>query len=237
MPLHTLQRMLLVVLGLGLACPDAALAQTIRPLVSEFQREARGRVEVVNDSDQPLTVVIEPRGFSLTDSGDLRDEPLPAGITVKLSAMSFRLPPRQSRFVFYEASAQQAPAWFMLFANFTGYPSRSFSGLNVQLELPHVVYILPREHWKAEDLRVVSRGIEKESGMLTLVVENHGPHFGRIAELDVEGLRRKGTARGFPLFPGGRRLVEIAWNGDDTPETVVLKTGDFSLKRTLTTDR
>jgi hypothetical protein len=229
--------MLLVILGLYLACPGAALAQTIRPLVSEFQKEARGRMEVVNDSDQPLTVVIEPRGFSLTDSGELRDEPLPAGITVKLSAMSFRLPPRQSRFVFYEASAEQAPAWFILFANFTGYPSRSFSGLNVQLELPHVVYILPRERWKADDLRVVSRGVEKESGVLTLAVENQGPYFGRIAELEVEGERQKGTVRGFPLLPGGRRLVEIAWKGDDTPETVILKTGEFSSKRTLTPDR
>jgi hypothetical protein len=228
--------MLPVALGLCLASPNAASAQTIRPLVSEFQREARGRVEVVNDSDQPLTVVIEPRGFSLTEGGELRDEPLPAGITVKLSAMSFRLPPRQSRFVFYEASAEQAPAWFILFANFTGYPSRSFSGLNVQLELPHVVYILPRERWKADDL-VVSIGVEKEPGMLRLVVENQGPHFGRIVELEVEGPRQKGTVSGFPLFPGGRRLVEVAWNGDDAPEAIVLKTGEFSFKRRLTQAR
>ena len=237
MPLHTLQRMLLVAVGLCLAWPNAASAQTIRPLVSEFQREARGRVEVVNDSDQPLTVVIEPRGFSLTESGELRDEPLPAGINVKLSAMSFRLPPRQSRFVFYEASAEQAPAWFILFANFTGYPSRSFSGLNVQLELPHVVYILPRERWKADDLVVSSIGVEKESGMLRLVVENRGPHFGRIAELEVEGPRQKGTVSGFPLFPGGRRLVEVAGNGDEAPEAIVLKTGEFSFKRKLTQAR
>lgn len=236
MPLHTVQRMLPVALGLCLASPNAASAQTIRPLVSEFQREARGRVEVVNDSDQPLTVVIEPRGFSLTEGGELRDEPLPAGITVKLSAMSFRLPPRQSRFVFYEGSAEQAPAWFILFANFTGYPSRSFSGLNVQLELPHVVYILPRERWKADDL-VVSIGVEKEPGMLRLVVENQGPHFGRIVELEVEGPRQKGTVSGFPLFPGGRRLVEVAWNGDDAPEAIVLKTGEFSFKRRLTQAR
>ncbi len=229
--------MLLVACALHLTGLSEATAQTIRPLVSEFQREARGRVEVVNDSDQPLTVVIEPRGFSLTEVGELRDEPLADGIHVKLSAMSFRLPPHQSRFVFYEATAEQVPAWFILFANFTGYPSREFSGLNVQLELPHVVYILPRGRWKAADLHVSSMGIERASGTLTLVVENQGRDFGRIAEVEVQGTGQKGTARGFPLYPGGRRRVEIAWHGDDPPETVILKTGDFSFEQKLSKDR
>ena len=229
--------MLLVACALHLSGASAATAQTIRPLVSEFQREARGRVEVVNDSDQPLTVVIEPRGFSLTDTGELRDEPLPDGIHVKLSAMSFRLPPRQSRFVFYEAAAEEIPAWFILFATFTGYPSRPFNGLNVQLELPHVVYILPRERWKADDLHVNSLEIEKASGTLTLVVENQGRNFGRIAELQVQGASQKGIASGFPLYPGGRRRVEIAWRGDEPPETVTVKTGDFSFEQRLSKDR
>ena len=237
MPIPGIPRVVLLVSALHFTGASPARAQTIRPLVSEFQREARGRVEVVNDSDQPLTVVIELRGFSVTEEGELQDHPLADSIQVKLSAMSFRLPPRQSRFVFYEARAKQAPAWFILFANFTGYPSREFSGLNVQLELPHIVYILPREHWKASDLHVTSMEIQKDSGTVTLVVENQGPHFGRIAELEVQGARQKGIVGGFPLFPGRRRRLEIAWKGDDPPETVILKTREFSFEQKLSKDR
>ena len=131
-----------------------ATAQTIRPLVSEYQSQARGRLEVVNEGDRPLNVVIEARGFSVTEGGEMRDEPIDPGIRLKFSDKSFRLPPRQSRLVFYEANAQNMPAWFVVYANFTGYPTRDFNGVNVQLELPHVVYLLPKGAWKASEIRI-----------------------------------------------------------------------------------
>ena len=178
-----------------------AAAQTIRPLVSEYQTQARGRIELVNESDRPLNVVLEPRGFSLAENGEMQDEPMADGIHLKLSDMSFRLPPHQSRFVFYEATADRTPAWFVLYANFTGYPTRDFSGVSVQLELPHIVYLLPKERWKASELRVEALGLRRETGKLELVIENHGPQFGRIATLEVQGARRKVSSPGFPLFP------------------------------------
>ena len=216
-----------------IAYAPAAAAQTIRPLVSEYQREARGRVEVVNDSDRPLNVVMEPRGFSVTENGDMRDQPLPDQVHLKLSAMSFRLPPRQSRFVFYEAVSDRAPSWFVLYANLTGYPIREFSGINVQLELPHIVYILPKERWVPSDIRIADVSVEREAGKLVLVLENNGQNFGRIAALEVQGVHRKVSAAGFPLFPGARRRVELTWDADETPESVSIRAREFSFQRGL----
>lgn len=217
----------------GVLYASAAGAQTIRPLIAEFQREARGRVELVNDSDRPLNVIVEPRGFSVDDKGEMQDEPLPSHVHVKLSAMSFRLPPRQSRFVFYEATTDRAPAWFVLYANLTGFPTRGVTNLNVQLELPHIVYILPRDQWKNGDLRVRDIDVRRETGTLLLTVENNGQAFGRIAGLRVQGARQRVNVPGFPLFPGGRRRIEIEWKPDDEPETAVVDARSFSFEQKL----
>jgi P pilus assembly chaperone PapD len=208
----------------------AAAAQTISPLVAEYQREARGRVEIRNNGDQPLQVVIEPRGFTVGEDGQILDQPLSPQVHVTLSAMSFRLPPRQSRFVFYHATAEQAPSWFILYANLSGYPQRAESGINVQLELPHVVYILPRETWQSADVKVIESTYNRETRRVELLVENEGALFGRIAEVQVAGGGRRVTAPGFPLFPGARRRVDVEWPTDGPPDTVQLTAPNVSVR-------
>ena len=219
----------LVVLSALLAIvSQTASAQTIRPVVTEYPLQARGRVEVVNDSDRPLNVVIEPHGFSVSDSGEMQEQPFPAGVHLELSATSLRLPPRQSRFVFYEARAERGPAWFVLYANFTGFPRHEFSGLNVQLELPHIVYLLPKESWKRTDLHVSNVDVHADTGMVALTIENTGQSFGRVSSLQIEGVQRKITVPGFALFPGRQRRIELAWEGSEPPVSVAVKTKDFS---------
>jgi len=220
-------------LMIGAGCATTAHAQTIQPLVAEYQREARGRVEIRNNSDQPLQVVVEPKGFSVGEDGRLQDEPLPADIHVTLSAMSFRLPPRQSRFVFYQASSSRTPAWFVLYANLSGYPQRDFSGVNVQLELPHVVYILPKETWQSADVRVVESRFNRETGRVELVVQNSSALFGRIAEVQVAGGGERVTVPGFPLFPGGRRRIDVAWPNQAQPETVQITAPNVSVRQAI----
>jgi hypothetical protein len=220
-------------LMIGAGCAPTVGAQTIQPLVAEYQRDARGRVEIRNNGDVPLQVVVEPRGFSVGEDGHLRDEPLPAGINVTLSAMSFRLPPRQSRFVFYEASSDRTPAWFILYANLSGYPQRDYSGVNVQLELPHVVYILPKETWRSGDVRVVESRFNRETKRVELVVQNDGALFGRIAQVQVAGGRERVTAPGFPLFPGSRRRLDVAWPNEAQPETVQITAPNVLIRHTI----
>ena len=110
-------------------------AQTVRPAVVEYSGSARGRFELVNETLFPMSVVLEPRGFRINESGELSEIPIDsARVRVKLSAMSFRLAPRQSYSVFYEADATDLPAWFLITSTMSG--ARTQSGLNVRVE-PH----------------------------------------------------------------------------------------------------
>src|SRR5687768_9502036 len=85
---------------LGLVRPLGA--QTVRPAVVEYPDQVRGKFELVNESLFPLTVVLEPRGFHVEPTGELIEAPLDTTrIQVKISAMSFRIPPRETYTVFY----------------------------------------------------------------------------------------------------------------------------------------
>src|SRR4051794_25974589 len=108
----------------GLVClfaPHPAPAQSVSPPIAEYQERARSSYQLVNSTLFPLNVVLDVRGFNVTESGEVQDIPLDTTrIRVKLSAMSFRIPPRATYTVFYEASADSVPAWFNIVSAMTG---------------------------------------------------------------------------------------------------------------------
>ena len=92
--------------------------------------------------------MLQVKGFVVDEAGELRDVPLDTTrVHVKLSVLSFRLQPRQTYTVFYEASTDSAPAWFNIWNDITG--ARTESGINVRIELPHVVYLNQRERLRS----------------------------------------------------------------------------------------
>src|ERR1700722_14397563 len=111
----------------------AGQAQTVRPVISELGNPAKGRVEYVNDGLTPLNVVLEAKSFTVSENGELSYRPLDPGIHLKLSATSFRIQPQQTYYVFYEASAPPSPAWFVIYASFSGFAFRTAQGMNVRL--------------------------------------------------------------------------------------------------------
>src|SRR5258708_35815352 len=113
-----LQNQLLACIAATVALAAPLLAQTVRPVIVQYSGSARGKFELVNNAFQPTNVVIEPRSFTINEDGDGVYGPLANNIHVKLSAMSLRIPPKQSRFVFYEAKADTLPAWFVLYSVF-----------------------------------------------------------------------------------------------------------------------
>ena len=217
---------------LAIVTAGRADAQTIRPLVSEHRGEAHGRVELVNQGDEPLNVVIEVQGFHVDEAGAVHDVPL-ATAQVKLSASSLRVPPRQTRYVFYDATSASMPDWFVILARFSGYPRNQFGGVNVQLELPHFVYLLPSQAWREGDIVVRPATIDPVAGTLTLIVENTGTQFGRIDAVDVRGGGQRVSKNGFPLFPKSIRRLEIPWTGTTLPDTVGVRASAFSIERPL----
>lgn len=211
-----------------------AHGQTVRPLINELTNPAKGRVEYVNDSLTPLNVVVQAQSFSVSETGEISYRPLDSNIHLKLSATSFRIPPQQSYYLFYDASADQIPAWFVIYATFSGFAIRTAQGMSVRLELPHTVYLLPKKGMEKEDVRINSAGYSADSKKLVLEVENTGPNFGRVLGTWLAAAKQKQEVPGFPLFPQSRRRIEYDWNGSSLPEHVLLEFEHFKLERDVT---
>ncbi|HYD16522.1 MAG TPA: hypothetical protein VEB03_00800 [Candidatus Nanoarchaeia archaeon] len=210
----------------------AALAQTVRPIISEHKKTARGRVELVNDGPIPLAVVVSPKGFQVSEDGEVTYTELPSEIKLKLSTMSFRIAPGQTYYVFYEAKAEKIPAWFILYFEFSGYPVRDRSGLNVQVELPHTVYILPKQLTAKSEVRVEAR-YDPDTKRIIGKAENTGASFGRVQMTEASAPRTRKQGYGFPLFPKSNRTFAIDWDAAVPPEKLVLRFEEFSLETSV----
>lgn len=210
-----------------------AWGQTVRPLLMEHGEKAHGKFELVNDTLMPLNVVLEAKSFSVDERGGISYRPLDKHIHLKLARMSFRIPPQQSYWVFYEATADQLPAWFVLYANFTGYPFKSASGMNIQLELPHTVYLLPKGDLKQPDVSLVTAEYRAAAHKVVVEVSNQSALFGRALAAEVSAGREKTTQNGFPLFPGSHRRVEIDWEGAEPPQKLKLRFAKFTLEQPI----
>jgi hypothetical protein len=217
-----------LLLVLGFARPLGA--QTVRPAVVEFPGQARGKFELVNETLFPMTVVLEPRGFRVEPSGDLIEEPLDTTrMQVKISAMSFRIPPREAYTVFYEATAKSLPAWFLISSTLTG--ARTQTGLNVRIELPHVVYLLQPQPLRKAEVAIRAFEFDSTTGRVRVELENMGSALGRVLSSEVSAAGGKPIHGGaFPLFPHSRRAVEIPWSAPDAPEKVVLRFANFTVE-------
>lgn len=210
-------------------------AQTVRPLIDEFGNPAKGRVEYVNDASVPLNVVVEAKSFSVNEKGEISYRPLDSNIHLKLSATSFRIPPQQSYFLFYEASSDVAPAWFVIYGSFSGFAVRTAEGMNVRVQLPHTVYLLPKGGaLEKNDVHIVSAQYDAAGKKVTVVTENTGPNFGRAQTAAISGAKKKQEGSGFPIFPKSRREMVYAWDGDEAPEKVVLDFDKFKVESDVT---
>ncbi len=204
-------------------------AQTVRPLLVEYKNVAHGRIELVNDSTTPLTVVISPKSFHVSETGQVSYSPLDSSIHLKLSAMSFRIPPQQSYYVFYEAKADKLPAWFVIYCEFAGYPLRDRSGLNVQVELPHTVYLLPRQSMRRTEVKVEAH-YDAAQNRVEVEAQNTGNSFGRVQFVDLVAGRTHKEEFGFPMFPNSTRKLNLSWDKEGIPEKVVLRLNEFSVE-------
>jgi hypothetical protein len=207
-----------------------AQAQTVRPLISELNNPAKGRIEYVNDASVPLNVVIETKSFSVDENGGITYRPLDGNIHLKLSATSFRIPPQQSYFLFYEATSDAVPAWFVIYGAFSGFGFRTAQGMNVRVQLPHTVYLLPKTGVERSDLHVVSCDFDPTQKKVTLITENTGTNFGRVQQAFLSSGRKRLEASGFPVFPQSRRRMEYDWDGDTPPEKLILELDKFKVE-------
>lgn len=212
-------------------------AQTVSPPIAEYQERARSSFQLSNESIFPLSVVLEVRGFQVTEEGDVLDAPFDSTrIQVKLSAMSFRIPPRGSYTVFYEARADSLPAWFNILSAISG--ARTDAGLNVRILLPHVVYLNQKQPLRKEEVAVRQLLFDSTRHRVRVQLENTGPNLGRVLQVSAEnGKTSSPPGSAFPLFPGMIRWTEFEWPGHAVPERVLVKFARFTIDTTLTATR
>jgi hypothetical protein len=213
-------------------------AQTVSPLINELGNPAKGRVEYINDSLFPLNVVLEARSFTVSDTGEINYRPLDSNIHLKFSSTSFRIQPKQTYYVFYEASSSTPdPTWFVVYANFSGFPFRTAQGMNVRLQLPHTVYLLPKERVGMSDLRFLRAELNTAQNKVVVEVENTGNNFGRVLESQLVYASKKQEAPGFPVFPHSKRILEIPLEqkpeGEHVPIDVSLNFSNFKIEQKL----
>jgi hypothetical protein len=209
-------------------------AQSVSPPLAEYQERARSSFQLQNASIFPITAVLEVRGFTITEHGDVVDTPLDTSrIRVKLSEMSFRIPARGTRTVFYEATGDSLPVWFNILSALTG--TRTESGLNVRILLPHVVYLNQKQPLRREDVAIRQFEFNPSSGKARIQLENLGPRLGRVYQFQVQDDGRTSQpGGGFPLLPRSRRWAEVEWSGPTPPTRLVLRFSRFTIDTATT---
>ena len=221
-----------------LAVPLAA--QTVIPLIDENvvggpHKKATGRIEYVNNSLQTLAVTLDTQSFTVSDKGVLTYRPLDPNIHLKLSSTSFRIPPKQKYLVFYEASADEVPAWFAVYATFAGFKERTAEGMQIHVLLPHTIYLLPKGNARKDELVVRQAQYDSAAKVVHVAVENLGAVFTRVTGVEVSRGQDRATNNGFPVFPHSARQVDIAWSAKDAPRKTTLHFQDFQLEQAITT--
>jgi hypothetical protein len=223
------------ILLLLFAAASQAPAQTISPVIVEFQDKADGRFQIYNDAEVPLTVVVEPHSFSVDSAGNAKFRKLDPELHVQLSATSFRLAPKQTFYVFYKATSETLPNWFCIYATISG--TTTPTGLKLALQLPHTVYLLgkkPLDRDQVAWIRAETSAVGNKH-QIVAEVENRSAQFSRVRDVQVTSATGKQAFAGFPLFPGQRRLIELDWQESTMPEHILLNFDHFKLESDLKT--
>jgi hypothetical protein len=209
-------------------------AQSVSPPIAEYQERARSSFQLQNASIFPITVVLEVRGFTITEHGDVVDVPLDTSrIHVKLSEMSFRLAPRASHTVFYEATSDSLPTWFNILSAMSG--ARTSNGLNVRILLPHVVYLNQKQPLRRGEVAIRAFQYDPMAKKAWVQLENLSPHLGRVQQLTMsDGRHTSETGGGFPLLPHRLRRALVNWEGVKAPSHLSLRFSRFNIDTTLT---
>jgi hypothetical protein len=217
---------------LALAQPLAA--QSVSPPIAEYQVRARSSFQLINSGIFPLSVVLEVHGFTVTEQGEVLDAPLDTTrLHIKLSAMSFRVPPKTTYTVFYEATADSLPAWFNIVSAMTG--ARTDNGLNLRLLLPHVVYLNQKQSLGKEEVAILAFQVDSATGKVRVQLENLGPNLGRVQAVTASaGKVVTPAGAGFPLFPHMIRWTELDWPGPGAPDRLTVRFAKFSVDTSLT---
>jgi hypothetical protein len=138
--MRIIQWLLLVISALFITV-YAACGQSVSPLAAEAKaaKATKGEFTVRNVGVQPITVVIEPKSFTIDKDGNTAFRPLDPGVDVKLDAMSAKVGAQQFRTFGYTVSCAQYPCAIAFYSGFGA--GHTDSGIAVKIWLPTTLYI------------------------------------------------------------------------------------------------
>jgi hypothetical protein len=217
---------------LALALTAKAGAQSVDPPIAVLDgAHVRGSIVINNPTIFPFSYVLEPKQFTVACGGDVAFAELDtARIHLRLSSMSGRLAAKQRATIFYEVTADSVPSWFAIVVGFYG--SKPEQGLNVKMEIPHIVYLMQRDKVRADELAITSAVFEPLDKRLRIRVENHSSKLTRISELvGIAGNGKEYSIDACPLFPNTTREFVFAWPDASLPVKVIARFAGFSIER------
>jgi len=83
--------------------------------------------------------------------------------------------------------------------------------MNVRLQLPHTVYLLPKQSVEKPDIHIELAELSRPDNKVRLQVENTSDSFGRVLGTQLVYSKKKQEAPGFPIFPHSKRISKSRW--------------------------
>jgi hypothetical protein len=219
-------------IGLFLSLTAAfALGQTVSPVIVEYTEAGKGKVALTNNTLSPLSVTLKGQSFSISDAGKAVYRQLDPGIHLKLSSTSVKLEPGQTYYVFYTATADKYPAWFTLFATFSGLHHES--GLNLEYMLPHTVYLYQKESLQKDDLEVKEVTYDPSTGRVHCEIVNKSDRLGRSQGASFYGSHDDTVYGGFPLLPSAVHGQDYVPETKAAPKEIEIRFKAFNIRHSV----
>ena len=217
---------LLYFVGFAMHCPDVR-GQGISPVSQDFNKKARGTVEVANSGDVAKIVSCRAQGFDVNEQGAIKVHPVDPGLHVRISTQGVVLQPKGLRQVSFEADPGTLPAWFLVTCRFM--PVDQAPGLTLAMELSSIV-IIQGSGVGANDVTLSAKHVGNK---VVVEVNNSGAGLVRVASGAVVGHRKEAELRSFVLFPHQRRLLEADWKENTPPLTARIQVGKKHLEASV----
>jgi hypothetical protein len=219
--------------------------QGLAPFRSDYKKQAKGLLTLINDKDVPLRVTFKPQSFTSDESGRLKMLPLDPSLNLVLSQTSLRIPPKQTRYVSYECKPLHAPAWFAIYATFVP----ETNGIVIGTSVPHFAYISVGEP-NRDEVELAAKYIAAKH-VLHIAFTSHSQQIARVEALETAGQSKTlsfasqnaSQAKGSPapkelgsltVLPGKSTVVEVKLQGNSYPETVKATLRKFKLQCPVT---
>jgi hypothetical protein len=225
---RTIEFGLLILCGIGFVATCTPIqAQGVSPVIQEFNKKARGVVQVTNVGDAPKTISCWARGFDADEHGTLQLHPLDDTLQVQIDAGREVVTANGSRRVSFHAVPATLPAWFVVTCQFV--PIELSAGLTMPMETSSVVIV----QGERLDSRDVTLSAKRAGAKVEVEVKNNGSELARVSSGQVLGHGSQADIGTFVLFPHQRRLVEADWNEMEPPEAVRIQIGKNSLEASI----